>query len=602
MPSTKFAFYLLPILALQGLQLPVQAQVVEAIDGTNTAVAPNGDITRGTPIGANLFHSFQQFDVKAGETANFKPDAGITNILGRVVGNAPSVINGTVQVTGNANLYLMNPAGLIFGQGAVLNVPGSFVGTTANAIGFGSDKWFNAVGANTYSDLTGNPTGFAFTTAQPGSIFNAANLQGIDPEPGSLAPGNRIGGLTLVGGTVVITGEIKIPGGNINIATVPGGKFIRLSQAGSLLSLDLPIQDLSAVQKGAINPTSLTPASLPVLLTNRPANEAAGVVVENGIVKLTGSNTVIAAGDIVSRDIDSSTSQALRGGDITLNAQTSIVSGDIVSSSLTETVGLADLVRLNKTTRGGDVSLSTQTDGIIVNSIDTSTGNFGIGGRGGNFSADSAKLFRVTGITKGTVVLNETPKDQNGKELTTNNVVSIYTSGNRNGTDPETFDDTIGAGKINITHRGNGFVVGGKSEINPTAASQISVTLTLPFITFPEGASGAVGAIIARNSNGNLRVVLKDGVFVGSNPGITDGFKITQLPPPPTPPPTLPPNLDQSAKKSKELCDRHESSTTIAANILVETRSASPDLLVIPPLDPCHPLIKGDRILKILDK
>jgi filamentous hemagglutinin family protein len=413
MGPIQSVLYLCSALYLSVLPLRVQAQVLGAADGTGTAVAPNGDITGGQPAGANLFHSFQQFDVRAAETANFVQPAGIENILGRVVSGNPSVINGTIQVTGNANLYLMNPAGLIFGQSAVVNVPGSFVGTTANAIGFGVDKWFNAVGANTYSELTVNPTGFAFTTAKPGSIFNAANLEGIDAEPGSTDPGNRIGGLTLVGGTVVSTGEIKIPGGNVNIATVPGEKFVRISQTGNVLSLELPLQDLNAAQKQAINPTLLTPIALPELLANRPTNEAAGVVVVNGAVKLLGLDSAIAAGDIVSQGIDTSTSQNLRGGDVRLNAQTNISTGDIVSASFTNTGGLADVERLDKKTRGGDVSLLTQIGDIVVNSVDTSTGNIGIGGRGGNFTANSAKLFRVTGLTKGNVVLNETPKDQN---------------------------------------------------------------------------------------------------------------------------------------------------------------------------------------------
>jgi filamentous hemagglutinin family protein len=591
----KSTLCLLALFSPLSLSVQVQAQVTPANDGTGTIVEQRtGNITGGQTTGTNLFHSFQQFDVISGQTANFVPDAGITNILGRVGGNAPSVVNGTIQVTGNANLYLMNPAGLIFGQGAVLNVPGSFVGTTANAIGFGDGKWFNAVGTNTYEALTGNPTGFAFTTAQPGSIFNAAKLEGVNPSPDAATPGNRIGGLTLVGGAVVSTGEIKVPGGNVNIATVPGGKFVRISQTGNVLSLELPLQDLNAAQKQAINPTSLTPSSLPVLLTDRPPNEAAGVVVANGVVKLLGLDAAIAAGDIVSKGIDTSTLQSLRGGDVRLIAQNSILTGAISSGSLINTDSLNKLdIRLNKLTRGGDVSLSTQTGDIIVNSIDTSTGNFGIGGRGGDVSANSAKLFRVTGITKGTVVLNETPKDQNGKELTTNNIASIYTSGNKNSTNPEVFDETIGAGKISISYRGNGFAVGGKSEINPTDPSKISVILTIPFIIFPEGVSGAVGAIIARNSNGNFRVVFKDGGFVGSNPGITDGFKITQLPPQPPQPPQPP---DQTTKKSKEFCDR-ESSTTITTNIPAGTRSASSNSA-----SPCQPVAQGNRILKILDK
>jgi large exoprotein involved in heme utilization and adhesion len=84
-----------------------------------------------------------------------------------VTGGEASVINGLLQVTGsNANLYLMNPAGIVFGANARLDVAGSFTATTANGIGFG-DRWFNAVGANNYATLIGNPSSFAFTMTQP---------------------------------------------------------------------------------------------------------------------------------------------------------------------------------------------------------------------------------------------------------------------------------------------------------------------------------------------------------------------------------------------------------------------------------------------------
>jgi filamentous hemagglutinin family protein len=93
--------------------------------GTNTIVTPNGnkfDIQGGAVSGngVNLFHSFQEFGLNSGEIANFLPNPQIQNILGRVVGGNPSVINGLIQVAGgsNANLFLMNPAGIIFGQNA----------------------------------------------------------------------------------------------------------------------------------------------------------------------------------------------------------------------------------------------------------------------------------------------------------------------------------------------------------------------------------------------------------------------------------------------------------------------------------------------------
>ncbi|KAM3114576.1 beta strand repeat-containing protein [Phormidesmis sp. 146-33] len=256
----------------------LHAQIAPATDGTGTIVTPNNnqfDITGGTQSGANLFQSFQQFGLNQNQIANFISNPNIQNILGRVVGGDASVINGLIQVSGgNSNLYLVNPAGIIFGNSASLNVPASFTATTANAIGFGTNSWFNAVGTNNYADLIGAPNSFAFITS--GSLFNAGNL--------SVGQGQS---LTLLGGTVINTGTLSAPGGNITIAAIPGEKLVRLNQAGSVLSLDLPIAD-----KSAINPAN-SPLSLPDLLTGQPLLNATGVTVENGVIKLTRTDTPI---------------------------------------------------------------------------------------------------------------------------------------------------------------------------------------------------------------------------------------------------------------------------------------------------------------------
>jgi filamentous hemagglutinin family protein len=258
--------------------------IIPASDGTNTTVTPTGnrfDIQDGTRSGANLFHSFQQFGLNSGEIANFISNPQIQNILGRVVGGDASVINGLIQVTGgNSHLFLMNPAGIIFGQNASLNVPASFTATTANGIGF-TEGWFSAVGSNNYQTLVGNPNGFAFTMSQPGSIVNAANL--------AVGEGEN---LSLIGGTVINTGSLSAPGGTINIAAVAGDNLVRLTQEGMVLSLEFePITDnINQLPTAA----GLSPLDLPKLLTGGNATSATGVIVNaDGTVSLTGSGIAI---------------------------------------------------------------------------------------------------------------------------------------------------------------------------------------------------------------------------------------------------------------------------------------------------------------------
>ncbi|MCT7958383.1 beta strand repeat-containing protein, partial [Laspinema palackyanum] len=260
---------------------PTRAQpITPAADGTNTVVTPEGDrldISGGSlsQDGANLFHSFQQFGLSQGQIANFLSNPEIRNILGRVVGGDGSYINGLIQITGgNSNLFLMNPAGILFGANAQLNVMGDFTATTATGIGFG-ESWFNGVGDNNYAALVGTPSAFNFSLSQPGSIVNLGNL--------SLQPGQN---LSLLGGNVLNSGTLSSPGGTITLAAVPGESLVRISQAGHLLSLE--------VSNAQSHPTSLMPVSLPELLTGGATTHANQVQVNpDGTIALTSSGPAV---------------------------------------------------------------------------------------------------------------------------------------------------------------------------------------------------------------------------------------------------------------------------------------------------------------------
>ncbi|MGD2181321.1 CHAT domain-containing protein [Lusitaniella coriacea] len=281
--------------------LPLRAEpITPATDGTGTIVIPNGnqlDITGGTlsSDGANLFHSFQQFGLNSNQIASFLSNPNIVNILGRVVGGDPSIINGLIQISnGNSNLYLMNPAGIIFGSGTTLNVPGDFFATTATGIGFGNGNWFNAFGDNDYQSLIGTPSQFAFDFAQPGAIINAGNL--------SVDSGKN---LTLLGGTIINTGSLSTTSGNILITAVKGSSLVRISQPGSLLSLEIePPRDNNG------NLTPFNALDLPALLTNSAPTVDTGLSVNpDNTVQLNSSNATIPTDTgtaIISGNLDSS--------------------------------------------------------------------------------------------------------------------------------------------------------------------------------------------------------------------------------------------------------------------------------------------------------
>ncbi|MEO1396552.1 MAG: filamentous hemagglutinin N-terminal domain-containing protein [Cyanobacteria bacterium J06634_5] len=253
--------------------------VTPAADGTGTLINQTDntfDITGGTQSGSNLFHSFEQLGLTANETANILSSPDINNILGRVVGGNASVIDGLLQVTGSdANLFLVNPAGIIFGPNSQVLVPGAFTATTANGIQL-EDAWFNALGSNDYANMFGDPSGFAFTNRDPGMVINAGNIS---------APGERV---TLLGGVVVNTGTIETSGGTINISAVPGENSVEITPEGSLLTLALP------ADSGLNTPSqNFTASDLPALLSGTETAEALGVVVDDGVVKLVATDTPI---------------------------------------------------------------------------------------------------------------------------------------------------------------------------------------------------------------------------------------------------------------------------------------------------------------------
>ncbi|MEM9218952.1 MAG: tetratricopeptide repeat protein [Cyanobacteria bacterium P01_F01_bin.150] len=228
------------------------AQVTEV-----TPIDDNGvtrlDISGGTRAGDNLFHSFEQFGVDADQIVNFISQPGIQNILSRVIGGDPSIINGVVTVTGGEpNLFLMNPSGIIIGNDARLDVPADFFVTTATGIEFESGL-FSASGENNYDLLVGTPTGFRFNfedpEIQPGIIINTGEFSGNT--------------LSLIGGFILTFGRTTSEQSSISAIPVPGENLVRISQPGNLLSLEIEPPN----QEVASNLWSIPILELPELLT-----------------------------------------------------------------------------------------------------------------------------------------------------------------------------------------------------------------------------------------------------------------------------------------------------------------------------------------------
>ena len=151
------------------------AQIV--LDGTlgraGALSGPAYQITAdlGRQVGPNLFHSFGQFNLVQGESATFSGPNSVQNILARVTGSSPSSIDGLLQSTiPGANLFFINPFGVMFGPHAQVSVSGSFTVSTASYLKLADGGRFD--GVNPANDvLTSAPVAeFGFLDANPGSI------------------------------------------------------------------------------------------------------------------------------------------------------------------------------------------------------------------------------------------------------------------------------------------------------------------------------------------------------------------------------------------------------------------------------------------------
>ncbi|MBF2029874.1 MAG: filamentous hemagglutinin N-terminal domain-containing protein [Oscillatoriales cyanobacterium C42_A2020_001] len=202
-----------------------------SFDGTlgrpDTLIGPNYTIdpSLGQTRGSNLFHSFRQFNLSTGEIATFQSGANIQNILARVTGGTSS-IDGLIKTQGsNANLFLINPRGIVFGANARLDVAGSFVATTADSLKFPDGSEFSATNPQPAPLLAMNITpGLQYGTRQ-GPISNAGQL--------TVAAGHN---LTLLGTTVTHTGTLMAPGGRVEVlgdrVALLGRSSIDVSAAG----------------------------------------------------------------------------------------------------------------------------------------------------------------------------------------------------------------------------------------------------------------------------------------------------------------------------------------------------------------------------------
>ena len=292
----------------------------------NSTVKSIGSIDQidgGATRGSNLFHSFEQFSVLNGRSAHFNNAPNIQNIISRVTGSDISNIDGLIRANGTANLFLLNPNGIIFGSNALLDIRGSFIGTTANAFQFGEQGNFSATNPAAPPLLTVNPSALLFNQLNPAAITNSAR-------PSFLEQGSRFfvgGNITFDGGgAIVVSNRIELGGlaGAGAVGLTGSGNEMRLNFPVGVPKADVVLQNNAAaiatnggaitVQAGNLNVSGESFISTKLLAGEGGSDNPAGDVVINA----TGGVTVDGNSFINSISSEKSLGDS---GNITIDAQ-----------------------------------------------------------------------------------------------------------------------------------------------------------------------------------------------------------------------------------------------------------------------------------------
>ena len=505
------------------------AQVTPDGSGIDTHVNQNGntaEISGGQTRGSNLFHSFQDFSVPTGNEASFNNADNISNIFGRVTGGNISNIDGAIRANGSANLFLINPAGIIFGENARLDIGGSFLASTSSSILF-EDGQFSATDLTNPPLLTINaPIGLGFRD-NPGEIVNRSIASSDNETVGlEVAPGRN---LALIGGNVNFErGKVTVRGGNIEL----GG----LSSSGTVgINPDSSLSFPNAVAKADISLNNAAEISVTgadggdINVNARNLNLEAGEFGESSITRAVIANTTFAES---------------QSGDITINVaeDVTIDNSSIINRVLPQASG-----------NSGKIAIATN-NLILTNGADVNASTFGQGNAGlVSINAKDSIIVdgeNADGDYSGILSAVATPASGNsgGITITTGNLslsnggeVNASTAGegnagaiNINASDTITVDGERSDGKTSSILSAIASVASGNSEgINITTSNLVLTNGgTVNASTVGRGDAGLVN-IIADNdiiidresSNQNASAVLS-AVTPGAS-GDSEGINIT---------------------------------------------------------------------------
>ncbi|MCF3647662.1 filamentous hemagglutinin N-terminal domain-containing protein [Planktothrix agardhii] len=540
------------------------SRVTPTVNGDSS---PIDQIEGGAIRRANLFHSFQDFNVNEGQGAFFVNPSGIENILTRVTGNKPSQILGTLGVLGDANLFFINPNGIFFGRNARCKGTGSFVARTASSLTFNNGFEFSANDPQSPPLLTVDiPIGLRFRD-HPGSLVNQSKVpQNSNPERLGLSVQDGKN-LIFAGGDVRLEGGgLLAQGGQIEIGGLSESGTVGLENNNNIWRLNYPengtrgnvsftnnaIVFVGGVGSGVIN---INARNLEVL---EGTKIVAGVPPNSGSPETRSGNIEINVTDTMRVDNDSVIANQISeggfgtSGDIILN----VGSLQVINSGTIRTVvygqGNTGRIIINAT---GNIELD---NGLITNRINEgavgntegifiTTGNLVITNGGlissivaGRGNTDQINIQARNGITLSGI-------DETGKNSSSITSTVAYESIGNTGdilinapslsiTDGASINTatqgTGSSGNIYLQVRGNVFISGeaptGIHTDSLLAGSGKAGNIFITAVAFNLANGAQLTATSSGDGNGgDINIIAKDAIFNGGNDFLTGIYTMT---------------------------------------------------------------------------
>lgn len=505
-------------------------------------------IDGGTSRGQNLYHSFSEFSLIAGEIAAFNNKSNVQNIISRVTGQLPSNIDGLLKANGNTNLFLLNSNGILFGPNARLESGGSFLASTANSVRFedGSEFTSSALEATPILSVR-TPIGLSFRS-QTGNIVvqgDGHRLRGPGGEPvtafDTFGPGLEVQSgktLGLIGGGITLDGAVlSAKSGNLLIGGVNQG-FVAINESFFGYTIDYSesstFSDVALTNKASLSASGLGNGSIHVQGRNITIDKGAIAIIQNfgsfpsGDLEFTAAQQLSISGtDPVSRILSGIYSESFgtgNGGTIRISSPKLILSE--AGMITTKTFGLAkagdiflDIPELtqisgvsprtpsafssvnsltgNSSGRTGDISLSTKnlsiTDGALLGTLSVSSG------KGGDVVINASDSIFVSGVEKSlltpALITASAFRDGDAGSVTINTSTLVVRDGGRVDSST-TFSGSAGKVTINASElvEVTGTVPGSRNPSLITSSANIlddSLLETFPIFR-PIGTSGDV--------------------------------------------------------------------------------------------------------------